>query len=83
MSSVALGNIFIASNATQCWVTTWNNSGWQGNTIVQPQPFNTDASMSYTDPSITVNVDGTYSFSYCVTNNGPNDTFYNLQVSSS
>jgi hypothetical protein len=83
MSSVALGNIFIGSGQTQCWVTTWNNAGWQGNTIVQPQPLNTGASMSYTDPSVSLNNNGTYSFSYCVTDNGPNNTFYNLQISAS
>jgi hypothetical protein len=81
MSQVALSNIFISNGQTQTWITTWNNGGWQGDTIVQPQPLNTGASMSYSDPSAAKNSNGTYSFSYSVTNHGPNSTFYNLQVS--
>jgi hypothetical protein len=76
-------NLFIGSGQTQTWVWTWNNAGWQGNTINQPQPLNTGASMSYTDPSVSLNGNGTYSFLYSVTDNGPNSTFYNLQTSAS
>jgi hypothetical protein len=83
MSQIGGGsaNLFIGSGATQGWTWTWNNSGWQGNTIDQPQPLNTGASLSYTDPVVSMNNNGTYSFSYSVTNNGPNSTFYNLQTS--
>jgi hypothetical protein len=84
MSGITLGNIFIASGQSQGWVTTWNNSGWQGDTFIQPQPLNTGASMVYAgSESVSLNSNGTYSFSYTVTNNGPNSTFYNLQYTSS
>jgi hypothetical protein len=85
MSSIFGGgsNIFIGSGATQGWVFTWSGAGWHGNVITQPQPLNTGALMSYTDPSVSLNSDGTYSFSYTVRNNGPNNTFYNLQTSAS
>ena len=83
MSQIGNGsaNIFIGANSTQGWVWTWNNSGWQGDTINQPQPLNTGAAMSYTDPTVTMNNNGTYAFHYSVTNHGPNSTFYNLQTS--
>jgi len=63
-------------------VFTWNDSGWQGDTLTQPQPLNTGASLSYTDPSTSRNPNGTYSFSYSITNHGPNSTQYNLQTAS-
>lgn len=83
MSHVSNGgaNIFIAANKTQGWICTWNSAGWQGDTINQPQPLNTGAAMSYTDPTVSLNSNGTYAFSYSVTNHGPNSTFYNLQTS--
>jgi hypothetical protein len=83
MSQIAGGgaNIFIGNNQTQGWIFTWNNAGWQGNTFVQPQPLNTGASMSYTTPAVSRNNNGTFSFTYSVTNHGPNSTFYNAQVS--
>jgi hypothetical protein len=84
MSFIANGgaNIFIADGTTQSWAFTWGNSGWQGDSINQPQPLNTDAALSYTDPTVSLNPNGTYSFSYSVTNNGPNSTQYNLQTAS-
>jgi hypothetical protein len=81
MSQKIVSNIYIGAHQTQSWTTHWNNSGWQGNTIVQPQPLNTGASMTYTDPSVSMSSDGTYSFSYSATNNGPNSTYYNLELS--
>jgi hypothetical protein len=81
MSQITLGNIFIANGQSQGWITTWNNSGWQGDTIIQPQPLNTGASMVYEGTeSISLNSNGQYSFTYTVKNNGPNSTFYNLQI---
>jgi hypothetical protein len=74
-------NIFIGNNQTQSWVWTWNNSGWQADTINQPQPLNTGAAMSYTDPTVSLNGSGVYEYAYSVTNHGPNSTFYNLQTS--
>lgn len=84
MSSIFSGgnNIFIGSGATQGWTFTWGNAGWQGNTENQPQPLNTGAALSYTDATISLNPNGTYSFSWSVTNQGPNSTQYNLQTSS-
>lgn len=81
MSSITLGNIFIANGQTQSWITTWNNSGWQGDTFIQPQPLNTGASLVYAgEETVSMNSSGQYSFSYSVKNDGPNSTFYNLQV---
>lgn len=82
MSHVSNGgaNIFIGANNTQGWICTWNSAGWQGDTVNQPQPLNTGAAMSYTDPTVSLNSNGTYAFSYSVTNHGPNSTFYNLQT---
>lgn len=83
MSSITLGNIFIANGQSQGWVTTWNNSGWQGDTFIQPQPLNTGASLLYAgSESVSLNNHGQYSFGYTVKNNGPNSTFYNLQIGS-
>jgi hypothetical protein len=84
MSFIAGGgaNIFIGNGQTQGWVFTWNNGGWQGDTFNQPQPLNTDASLTSSEESVSMNNNGTYSFSYSVTNNGPNTTFYNLQTGS-
>lgn len=76
------GNIFIASGTTQGWEFTWGNSGWQGDTFNMPQPLNTGAALSYTDPTVTKNPNGTYGFGYSVTNHGPNSTQYNLQTAS-
>jgi hypothetical protein len=83
MSQIGGGssNLFIGSNQTQNWIWTWNNAGWQGNTFAQPQPLNTGAAMSYTNPTVSRNNNGTFSFAYSVTNHGPNSTFYNLQTS--
>lgn len=81
MSSITLGNIFIANGQTQSWITTWNNSGWQGDTFIQPQPLNTGAALVYAgEETVSMNSSGQYSFSYSVKNDGPNSTFYNLQV---
>lgn len=76
-------NVFIGNGVTQPWIITWNSSGWQGNSMIQPQPLNTGASMIYSDPSVSLNSNGTYAFSFTFTNNGPNSTQYNFQVSSS
>ena len=77
------GNIFIGAGQPQFWVDTFNNAGWPGNVVLEAQPLNTGASMSFTVPSASLNSNGTYSYSFSVRNNGPNSTFYNLQVSAS
>jgi hypothetical protein len=75
------GNIFIGNGVTQGWVFTWGNGGWQGNTFFEPQPFNTGSAMSSAVGSATLNNNGTFSFSFSITNHGPNSTFYNIQAS--
>ena len=75
-------NIFIANGQTQGWVWTWNNGGWQGNTLLEPQPLNTGASLAYTAGSVALNSNGTYSLAWTLRNNGPNSTFFNIQTSS-
>lgn len=85
MSSIFGGgsNIFIGNGATQNWVFTWNNGGWQGNVVNEPQPLNTGASLAYSAGSVHLNSNGTFGYSWSVTNHGPNSTFYNIQTSSS
>jgi hypothetical protein len=80
MSKGILYDIHIGTGQTQGWILTWNNPGWPGDTIVQPQPLDSEARMTYTNPAVTVNRNGTYSFEFSVTNEGPNPTFYNLQL---
>ncbi|MBV1704338.1 MAG: hypothetical protein KGQ28_05990 [Hyphomicrobiales bacterium] len=85
MSSIFNGgsNIFIAAHTSQGWVFTWGNGGWQGNVLNEPQPLNTGAAMSFTTPTVSQNSNGTYSFAWTATNNGPNSTFFNIQTSAS
>jgi hypothetical protein len=85
MSSIPGGgaSIFIAAGTTQGWIFTFGGAGWGGNVIVEAQPLNTGASMSFTVPSASLNSNGTYSFSYTIRNSGPNSTFYNHQLSAS
>jgi hypothetical protein len=82
MSQVAggLGNVYIGAHTTQYWNTWWNNGGWQGLTLIQPQPLNTGASMAWTVPAVSLNNSGQYVYSYSFTNNGPNSTYYNAQI---
>ncbi len=74
-------NIFIGNGATQGWNFTWGGGGWQGNTLMEPQPLNTGASLAYTAGSVSLNNNGTFSFSWTLKNNGPNSTFFNIQTS--
>jgi hypothetical protein len=84
MSSIPNGgaNIFIAANTSGNWFVRWNNSGWQGNTLVESQPLNTGANMVNTPGSIDLDSSGRYTFWTNIRNAGPNSTFFNLQVSS-
>lgn len=84
MSSIPNGgaNQFVSSGATYHATVTWNNSGWQGNTMIEAQPLNTGANLTVVPGNITVNASGKYGFSYAVKNNGANSTFFNVQVSS-
>lgn len=75
-------NIFIADGQSQGWTFTWSNAGWQGNNLNEPQPLNTGASLAYSAGSVSLNSDGTYSYSWSVKNNGPNSTFFNIQNAS-
>jgi hypothetical protein len=87
MSFVGNGGtgIYIYIGATQNWAWTWYTPGWQGNTMLQPQPTNTpNATLSYTTPTVTLNPDGTYSFNWSVTNPGlQGSLYYDIQTSSS
>ncbi len=74
-------NIFIGNGASQGWIFTWGGGGWQGNTLMEPQPLNTGADLAYTAGSVSLNNNGTFSFSWSLTNNGPNSTFFNIQTS--
>ena len=83
MSQIPSGgnNIFIAANTNGNWWVRWNNSGWQGNTLVEAQPLNTGAALVCTPGSIDLGSSGQYTFWTNIRNNGGNSTFFNLQVS--
>lgn len=76
-----LGNVFIAGGSAQPW--TINSQGWPGNVLLEPQPLNAGAAMSSQLGNISLNPDGTYSFVVSIVNNGPNNTYYSLQFSTS
>jgi hypothetical protein len=84
MSQIPTGgqNIFIAQNTNGNWGVRWNNSGWQGNTLVEAQPLNTGAALVCTSGSISVDQHGNYTFWTNIRNPPGNSTFFNLQVSS-
>ncbi len=83
MSQVTYSGAYLAPHASAGWTTHWNNSGWQGNTLIEPQPLNPSATLTWTIPSVTLNTNGTYSFGYSVTNVSAAATTYNLQISAS
>jgi hypothetical protein len=72
--------IYIDSGVPHSWVWTWHDAGWQENTFIQPEPVTTGASMSYTDPTVSRNSNGKYSFAFTVINDGPASTFYDLRI---
>ncbi len=76
------GNLYIAAGATAYYTVTWNNGGWQGNTLIETQPLNTGASLDCVQGNVHLNSNGTYGFAYSVRDNGPNSTYFNVQVSS-
>jgi hypothetical protein len=73
--------IFIASGQTQGFTWTWSGAGWQGNTFFEAQPLNTGASLAFTAGPVHRNNNGTFTFDFSIRNNGPNSTFYNIQIS--
>jgi len=75
-------NIFIAANTNGNWWFRWNNTGWQGNTLVEAQPLNTGASIVCTPGNISLDQNGRYTFWTNIRNVGPNSTFFNMQTSS-
>jgi hypothetical protein len=73
-------NIFIKAGVTQGFTFTFNNPDWIDGGFNQPQPLSAGSLMSYTNPSISIDGDGFYSWLQFFTNNGPNDCFYNAQT---
>ncbi len=76
--------ISIAPQETQDWVWTWSNQGWQGNTVIEPQPLQPyRTTLSWTMGVVTANQDGSYSFNFSISNSGQNaeTTTYNIQIS--
>jgi len=84
MSSIPNGgsNLFITPGSTAHWIITWNSGGWQGNTLIEVEPLNTGVGLDVEMGNIDRNSSGQYQFAWSVKNNGPNNTFYNAQVSS-
>jgi hypothetical protein len=87
MSSIPNGGngITMSPNQTRGFTLTWDNGGWQGNTLIQPQATSPPgATLSFSDPTVTFNEgNGTYSFGFSVTNDNPFVVVFNAQVSSS
>lgn len=85
MSQIPSGgaNIFMAGHTNATFGIRWNNSGWQGNTLVQAQPLNTGAAMVCTQGAINRDSSGNYSFNANIADTSGNSTFFNLQVSNS
>jgi hypothetical protein len=80
MSQQVGGTQFLNSGSSHSWTATWDDSGWQGNTTIQPEPFNTGSSMTVSGQSVSLNGSGQYAFGFTITNNGPNSTNFNLQI---
>lgn len=76
------GNQFVSAGGTYHATVTWNNGGWQGNTLVEAQPLNTGAGLTVVQGNIGLNSNGHYGFAYSVKDNGQNYTYFNVQVSS-
>jgi hypothetical protein len=81
-------NITISPGQTHHWIFTWNDPGWQGITINQPQPLFWRQQLDYSETSVLLNVgtdfapgSGTYSFKTTVTNPTNGVVTYNLQTS--
>jgi hypothetical protein len=55
--------------------------GWQGNTFIQAQPYDAYASLVCVPGAIQKQDDGSYKFWTSITNHGPNETHFNIQVS--
>jgi hypothetical protein len=81
-------NITISPGQTQQWIFTWNDPGWQGITILQPQPLIERLWLDYSETTVTYNASpdfsnlgGTYSFTLNVTNNTNEIVEFNIQTS--
>ena len=77
--SNGIAEAFIASGQTQSWHATNSGAGWPGNNILEAQPLNTDANLTWNLESVTLNSNGTYTFFVHIHNNGPNSTWFMLQ----
>lgn len=73
-------NIFIAPGQTQSFVFTWNNGGWQGNTLIQAQSLGQGASLVCAQSDVHMS-GASYAFDFTVTNLGPFGSIYDVQVS--
>jgi hypothetical protein len=83
MSNQVGDSHFLAANTPNPgkWYVQNSNTGWPGNYLIEPQPLNTNALMFYEDAGISLQSDGRYRFWVAITNQGPNSTFFNLQLS--
>jgi hypothetical protein len=78
------GGITILSGAKRGFTLTWDNGGWQGNTILQPQATSPPGvTLSFSEGSVVFNEgNGTYGFNFSVTNDAQVPVVFNAQVSS-
>jgi hypothetical protein len=83
MSSIPNGgsNLFLSSGGVASFTLTNGGTGWQGNALLEPQPFNTGSGMAITLGNCNLASSGQFQFGFTVRNNGPNSTFYNIQLS--
>jgi hypothetical protein len=72
----------------QYWIFTWNDPGWQGITILQPQPLFWRQRLDYSETTVVLNQgsefapgSGQYGFVIRVTNPTNEVVTYNIQTS--
>jgi hypothetical protein len=85
MSYIALANFAIGAHQTQSWTATWSTETWPewpGIVLIQAQPVTTGASLTCSTPSVVLAPNDEYSFSFTITNSGPDLGWYNLYIES-
>jgi hypothetical protein len=82
MSHIPTGGagIHLAAKAHGSWWYHDDSSGWQGVTLIQAQPRETESSLVCVPGAIQKLGDGSYRFWTTITNEGPADAVFNLQV---
>ena len=85
MSDIPSGaaNIFMAANTSGTFFVKFNNPGWPGTVVVQPEPLNTDVKMTAVPGTITRLSDGTFKFLTKISLGAGESSHFNMQVGTS